>query len=26
VSVTGVVVYWLLYIAYKPILPTGYPT
>jgi uncharacterized membrane protein YozB (DUF420 family) len=24
VSVTGVIVYWLLYIAYKPILPTGF--
>jgi len=24
VSVTGVVVYWLLYVAYKPILPAGF--
>jgi uncharacterized membrane protein YozB (DUF420 family) len=24
VSVTGVVVYWLLYVAYKPILPVGF--
>jgi uncharacterized membrane protein YozB (DUF420 family) len=26
VSITGVVVYWLLYIAYKPILPAGFPS
>jgi len=26
VSITGVIVYWLLYIAYKPILPAGFPS
>jgi len=24
VSITGVIVYWLLYIAYKPIMPAGF--
>ena len=26
VSITGVIVYWLLYIAYKPILPAEFPS